>query len=67
MTQILALTPEQYYWIKSYLSENAIQLEDTGKYILTSITLNDSVDMLRLFQAGIMHGLNIADETQIHN
>lgn len=59
MTHILALTKEQSDWVKLYLPENVVQLEHTGKYILTSITLTDSVDMLNLFQAGIMHGLHL--------
>jgi len=58
MTQILALTKEQSDLLTLKMPENVVQLQDTGKYILTSITLTDSVDMLKLFQAGIMHGLN---------
>lgn len=58
MTHTLALTPQQSDSVKKLLPDNVIQLEFTGFYILTSITLNDSVDMLKLFQAGIMHGLN---------
>lgn len=58
MTQILALTKEQSDLLTLKMPENVVQLQDTGKYILTSVTLTDSVDMLKLFQAGIFYGLN---------
>ena len=58
MTHILALTPHQSDLLQKEMPENVVQLQNTGNYILTSITLIDSVDMLKLFQAGILHGLN---------
>lgn len=58
MTHILALTKNQSDLLQKEMPENVLQLENTGNYILTSITLTDSVDMLKLFHAGIMHGLN---------
>jgi|688.fasta_scaffold94945_2 hypothetical protein len=59
MTHILALTKQQSDLLQKEMPENVVQLQDTGNYILTSITLTDSVDMLKLFQAGIIHGLNL--------
>lgn len=57
MTHTLALTQDQSDWLTDKMPENVVQLENTGKYILTSITLTDSVDILKLFQAGIIYGL----------
>jgi len=59
MTHILALTKAQSDVLQKEMPENVVQLQDTGNYILTSITLTDSVDMLKLFMSGIMHGLNL--------
>jgi hypothetical protein len=59
MTHILALTKQQSDVLQNEMPENVVQLQDTGSYILTSITLTDSVDMLKLFQSGIKHGLNL--------
>lgn len=67
MTHILALTPEQSELLKLRMPENVVQLQDTGKYILTSITIIDSVDLINFFQTGITHGLNLKNETQLHN
>ena len=59
MTQILALTKQQSDLLQKEMPENVVQLQDKGSYILTSITLTDSVDMLKLFMSGIIHGLNL--------
>ena len=59
MTHILALTKAQSDVLQKEMPENVVQLQDTGNYILTSITITDSVDMLKLFQSGIKHGLNL--------
>jgi hypothetical protein len=59
MTHILALTKSQSDLLQKEMPENVVQLRDTGNYILTSITLTDSVDMLKLFMSGIIHGLNL--------
>jgi hypothetical protein len=59
MTHILALTKAQSDVLQQEMPENVVQLQDTGSYILTSITLTDSVDIIHLFFAGVKHGLNL--------
>lgn len=66
MTQILALTKTQSNLLADQMPENIVQLQHTGKYILTSVTLIDSVDFIKFFHAGVMVGINsIHNEAQL--